>query len=132
MVEMNMLLGVIICFIGIIAFILSIFIDRFMFGIIVAGSVLVLNGAIFLSVDRETCKSLGKPLMVQDIITGKDLVVKQVMGGGYTLVAEYAEAKKEDLRVVKDLPLLAQGTIFIVAEREGKKIIVIPSVKEAK
>lgn len=93
--------------------------------VVFIGIIALFVGAGFLFMCKGNSEFLGKPLNVQKLTVGKDLIVKQVMGGGYTLVAEYdAEVKEEDLRVVKDLPLLAQGTIFIVAERNGKKIVI--------
>jgi hypothetical protein len=73
------------------------------------------------------CSFLGKPLTVQNLAVGKDFVaVTQIFS--YTLIAEATE--KEDLRVVKGLPLMAPETIFIVAERNGKKIVVpVPKAK---
>ncbi|MDP3043510.1 MAG: hypothetical protein Q8N21_03840 [bacterium] len=90
-------------------------------------AILMFIGGSILYGYQGMCSFLGKPLTVQNLAVGKDLVaVAQIFS--YTLIAE--ATKKEDLRVVKGLPPMAPETIFIVAERNGKKIVItVPKEK---
>ncbi|MBU4347606.1 hypothetical protein KJ586_03955 [Patescibacteria group bacterium] len=97
--------------------------------VVVTGFLFTNIGIIALLVGESKSEFLGKPLKVQDLAVGKDFIVSQVLGGGYTIV----EVKKKtgDWGIVKGLPTMAPETIFIIAERNGKKIVVIP-IPEAK